>query len=399
MAKRATFAAASFSNLRAATGEGAGEPLRIPLVDIDEDPKQPRQFFDEAELEGLALTIRERGVLQPIGVLPPVEGRYILAFGARRFRASKLADQADIPAIIVPEGQRDYATQVIENQQRASLTNSELAAAVNQLHAEGRQGKEIAAICNLKDWQIAAFRAVEKLPDFLLQRLNSGDMRAIYDLYRIWQKQPAKVEDAMPDADTYLTITEARRIIGAVTGTATGSIVLDRAHDTQEATSPVRPPASPSRFVPSQTPTARQADEPDSHPLPAAATAPEPPATATDLHGANPAIPTGAPEAMAEVATEPPAERPAAAAEVVAPASRTGAEVAAQPLPQPGIGTRPIPPKPAPGPMLFVLGTDEGVEGVLITTERPETPGFVFLDVDGEWIEVSFAGLHGVSAN
>ena len=68
MAKRASFAAASFSNLRAATGEGAGEPLRIPLADIDEDPKQPRQTFDQDELEALALTIRERGVPDHLSV-------------------------------------------------------------------------------------------------------------------------------------------------------------------------------------------------------------------------------------------------------------------------------------------------------------------------------------------
>ena len=48
MAKKASFAAASFSNLRAAAGEGAGEPLRIALLDIDEDPNQPRKAFDQA---------------------------------------------------------------------------------------------------------------------------------------------------------------------------------------------------------------------------------------------------------------------------------------------------------------------------------------------------------------
>lgn len=326
MAKKASFAAASFSNLRAATGEGAGEPLRIPLVDIDEDPKQPRQTFDQAELEGLALTIRARGVLQPIGVLPPVEGRYMLAFGARRLRASKLAGQADIPAVIVLEGQRDYATQVIENQQRANLTNSELAAAVNQLHGDGRQGKEIAAICNLKDWQIAAFRCVEKLPDFLRSRLDSSDMRAIYDLYRAWQKQPAEIEDAMPDGDTYLTITEARRIIGAVTGAATGSIVLDRAEPSAE----------------------RQASAP-------------------------------------------------ALAEVPVPAPKIKAGVTAQHVPQPESGARPITPKPLTGPMMFVMATADGVEGVLIATERPDTPGFVFLDVNGTRVEAYFEGLRGVN--
>ena len=127
MAKKASFAAASFANLRAAAGEGEGEPLRIALVDIDEDSNQPRRAFDLAELEGMALTIREKGVLQPVSVRPPQGGRYTLVFGARRFRAAKLAGQADIPAIVVPEGQRDFAAQVIENQQRANLSNSELA--------------------------------------------------------------------------------------------------------------------------------------------------------------------------------------------------------------------------------------------------------------------------------
>ena len=393
MAKKASFAAASFSNLRAATGEGAGEPLRIALVDIDEDPNQPRKTFDEAELEGLALTIRDKGVLQPIGVLPPTEGRYVLVFGARRFRASKLAGQTDIPAVIVPEGPRDFTTQVIENQQRANLSNSELAAAVNQLNAEGKQGKEIAAICNLRDYQVAAFRAVEKLPDFLLQRLNQGDMRAIYDLYRAWQKQPARVEDAMPDAGTFLTITEARRIIGAVTGAATGSIILDRAQDAQEAPPSTRALASPSVFVPPQPRPGPATKFHTGEAEPEVTDPPKASATTADLHGVNPATPTEAP-------AEPLAEGPPAApalAEVPVTAPGVEAEAAAQPLPQPEGGTRPITPKPVPGPMMFLMATAEGVEGVLIATERPETPGCVFLEVDGEWIEASFAGLRGVS--
>jgi ParB family chromosome partitioning protein len=235
---KAMFAAASFAHLRAAAGEGMGEPLRIALIDIDEDPNQPRANFDQTDLETLADSIRLRGLLQPIGVHPAQDGRYRLAFGARRYRASKLAGQADIPAIIVPEGQRDFATQVIENQQRAGLSNSELARAVNQLHAEGRPLKEIAAICNLRDYQVSAFRAVDKLPAFLAARLDQGDMRAIYDLFRIWQKTPDAVEAAMPSDETFLTITEARRIIAAITGKAPGSIVLDRE---QKAEAPIEP--------------------------------------------------------------------------------------------------------------------------------------------------------------
>ncbi|MCC8509771.1 ParB/RepB/Spo0J family partition protein [Xanthomonas perforans] len=132
---RASFAASSFGNLRAATGEGQGEALRILLADIDEDPNQPRRSFDQAELESLAESIKLKGVVQPIVVRPPVDGRYMLAFGARRYRASKLAGAADIPAIVRAASDDDYAAQVIENQQRANLSNNELATAIEQLSA------------------------------------------------------------------------------------------------------------------------------------------------------------------------------------------------------------------------------------------------------------------------
>lgn len=392
MAKKATFAAASFSNLRAAAGESAGEPLRIPLVDIDEDPKQPRQTFDQAELESLALTIRDRGILQPIGVQPPADGRYVLVFGARRLRASKLAGQADIPAVIVPEGQRDFATQVIENQQRANLSNSELAAAVNQLAAEGKQGKEIAAICNLKDWQIAAYRAVVKLPDFLLQRLNHGDMRAIYDLYRAWQKHPAPIQDAMPDEGTFLTITEARRIIGAVTGKATGSVVLDRERvadaapadlhganrEAEPAPLPVPIPSSQKAPPPvPPTPAAHGKAEPEAVELPSAADERE------------------QPDAPVQLATPAPAAAPAPAPAASPVPTRTVG-------PAPGAASRPaVMPSPAPLRGLvptFIMETIEGRQGVLVTDERPETPGLAFLDHEGFGrIEVPFIELRCVT--
>ena len=115
-----------------------------------------------------------------------------------------------------------------ENQQRANLSNSELAAAVNQLHAEGKQGKDIAAICNLKAYQVAAFRAVEKLPEFLRGRLDAADVRALYDLYRAWQKHADAIEAAVSECHEFLTITDARRIIEAVTGGRTSSLFLDR---------------------------------------------------------------------------------------------------------------------------------------------------------------------------
>ncbi|WP_376100900.1 ParB/RepB/Spo0J family partition protein (plasmid) [Roseomonas sp. CCTCC AB2023176] len=227
---KAQFAAAAFGNLRSALGEDTrGEAIRIRLADIEEDPNQPRRTFSEEELASLADSIRERGVLQPIVVRPLGGGRYTLVMGARRLRASRIAGTPDIPAIIRRVEDDDYASQVIENQQRSNLSNSELATAVLRFAAEGKTSKQIGVICNLKEYQVAAFRKVDDFPPELRERMDAADMRALYDLYRQWTKTPAEVLAALPEPNTFITITEARRIIGGITGKATGSIVLDRA--------------------------------------------------------------------------------------------------------------------------------------------------------------------------
>ena len=229
---RPRLAEATLASLRAASNQAPGEALRLRLADIDEDPDQPRTVFDAEELQSMAESIRAHGVVQPIVVRPPVKGRYVLAFGARRLRASRLAGVPDIPAVVRPAGEGsadEFAAQLIENQQRADLSNSDLATAIARLVREGLTTKQIAAICALKDYQVTAFRQVKDLPPELAARLDTADMRALYDLHRQWGKTPAEVIAALPEEGTYLSVTEARRIVGAITGKPTGSIVLERA--------------------------------------------------------------------------------------------------------------------------------------------------------------------------
>lgn len=247
---RAAFAAAAFAELRAASGDGQGEALRLLLADIDEDPDQPRTVFDDEGLAGLAASIREHGVVQPVVVRPPVEGRYRLAFGARRLRAARLVGLADIPAVIRRADAGDFAAQVIENQHRAHLANSDLAAAIVRLAADGCTGKQIATICALKDYEVSAFRQAVNFPPALRARIDQGDMRALYDLYRQWRKTPDAVLAALPKADVFLTVTEARRIIGGITGTPTGSIVLDQPTLAAEAPGPIREAATAPTAIP-----------------------------------------------------------------------------------------------------------------------------------------------------
>src|SRR5438309_1569603 len=78
-----------------------GQELReLPLELIAPNPKQPRRRFDEDSLRGLADSVGERGLLQPVLVRPKAGGRYELVAGERRLRAARMAGLETIPAVV-----------------------------------------------------------------------------------------------------------------------------------------------------------------------------------------------------------------------------------------------------------------------------------------------------------
>jgi ParB family transcriptional regulator, chromosome partitioning protein len=95
----------------------------VPLERIEANPENPRLAFNAESLDELAASIREHGVLQPVLVRPLPDGRFQLIAGERRWRASKLAEQAAIPAI-VEEIDDDTALEIaiIENLQREDIS-------------------------------------------------------------------------------------------------------------------------------------------------------------------------------------------------------------------------------------------------------------------------------------
>src|SRR5450432_2763441 len=124
----------------------AGIPMMLPLDAIDEDPDQPRREFDEESLRGLAATIADKGVRQPVSVRPHPHdpGRWMLNFGARRLRASRLAGKETIPEF--QDIAADSYAQVIENEQREGLRPLELAMFVKRELALGRSQSDIARL-------------------------------------------------------------------------------------------------------------------------------------------------------------------------------------------------------------------------------------------------------------
>ena len=117
----------------------AGEDEGLSLVDIapsavTPNPRQPRGVFDEQELEGLADSIRDMGLLQPIVVRPLGDERYELIAGERRLRASKLAGLTSIPALVRRTDDTDLLKEaLVENIHRVQLNPLEEAAAYQQL--------------------------------------------------------------------------------------------------------------------------------------------------------------------------------------------------------------------------------------------------------------------------
>jgi len=109
----------------------------IPVDRIESNPRNPRLAFDEATLEELASSIREHGVLQPILVRPVDENRFQLVAGERRWRASKIAGQATIPAL-VEEIDDDTAMEIsiIENLQREDISVLDEAAMYDRMIRE-----------------------------------------------------------------------------------------------------------------------------------------------------------------------------------------------------------------------------------------------------------------------
>jgi ParB family chromosome partitioning protein len=160
-------------------GPAEEQELReIPVELISPNPRQPRQRFDEDALAGLAASLGEQGVLQPVLVRPRAGGRYELLAGERRWRAARIAGMDSIPALV---RERDDAVALelalVENMAREDLSPIEEARACAALVEElgltredvGRRvGRSRVAVSNL-------IRLLD-LPDDAIELVQAGTL-------------------------------------------------------------------------------------------------------------------------------------------------------------------------------------------------------------------------------
>jgi ParB family chromosome partitioning protein len=171
-------------------GSGARGSFLCPVEQIRPNPDQPRKRFDEQALEALAVTIGEKGVLQPL-LVRKVGNRYELIAGERRLRAAKTAGLKEVPVLVREAEESDcLELSILENIQREDLNPIDEARAYKQMldrfeltqeELARRVGKDRSSVANtVRLLQLP--REIQE--DLAVGRLSSGHARAILALDR-----------------------------------------------------------------------------------------------------------------------------------------------------------------------------------------------------------------------
>ena len=161
---------------------------KLALNIIEPNYDQPRKHFDEESLKELAESIKKHGVLQPI-VVSPAGKKYRLVAGERRWRAAKMAELTEIPAIVKTfEELERLEVAIIENVQRVDLSPLEQAASIEKLHQQfsmsyesiaKRLGKALSTVNNIARLLQLPPEATEALNKKII---TEGHARAILSL-------------------------------------------------------------------------------------------------------------------------------------------------------------------------------------------------------------------------
>lgn len=152
----------------------------LPIYKVEPNPNQPRQDFDEEELEALADSIRVHGIIQPLTVRETPNGYYQIIAGERRWRAARIAELSDVPVVVIEaDDKKAMELALIENLQRQDLNPVEEALGYQSLMEEygltqeevaGRVGKSRPAVAN-------ALRLLGLCPE-AMEHLRNGDISA-----------------------------------------------------------------------------------------------------------------------------------------------------------------------------------------------------------------------------
>jgi ParB family chromosome partitioning protein len=162
----------------AATAEHLGELRELPVEAIVPNPSQPRTSFDPEALAGLASSIEQSGVVQPLLVRPLPDGGFELIAGERRWRAAQQAGLEKVPAIVRDSEQTDrLEVALIENMVREDLNPVDEARACATLVEDlGLSKEDLARRIGRSRPSVSNLIRLLDLPDEALELLESGEL-------------------------------------------------------------------------------------------------------------------------------------------------------------------------------------------------------------------------------
>jgi len=165
-------------SLKSNVVEQATGILRIPITDIETNPRQPRHDFDEQALNELAASIKLHDIIQPVTVSKLPGGKYRLISGERRYRASKLAGLVDIPAYIRQANDAQLLElALLENLQREDLNAIEIALSYKRMMDElGHTQEQVAERMGKERSTVANYIRLLKLPPDIQVAVRNGSL-------------------------------------------------------------------------------------------------------------------------------------------------------------------------------------------------------------------------------
>ncbi|MDP1914432.1 ParB/RepB/Spo0J family partition protein [Brevundimonas sp.] len=182
--------------------DGAPAPVGVrmaPIESLKPNPDQPRKIFDRDDLEELAASIRDKGVLQPILVRshPKEDGVWQIIAGERRWRAAQLARLTEAPIIVKEmDDVAVFEVAIIENVQRTDLNPLEEADAYRMLMERfGRTQDAVAGVVGKSRSHVANTLRLLQLPEEVLHHVRTGKLSAGHARALITAPQPAALAD------------------------------------------------------------------------------------------------------------------------------------------------------------------------------------------------------------
>lgn len=218
------------SERAAAEKKPRGDEARreLPIEFLAPNADQPRRLFDADAIEELSVSIKCRGLLQPILVRPKGKDAYEIVAGERRWRAAQKAKLHTVPVIIRELTDEETAElALIENVQRVDLSAIEEATAYQRLADDyGRKQDEIAKAVGKSRSHVANIMRLLNLPQKALDALARGDISMGHARALLGAKDPNAVCKAVLSGDLSVRQTEAL-VRGESTGTASPKSTSD----------------------------------------------------------------------------------------------------------------------------------------------------------------------------